>query len=110
MPILSPAPGRLLQRVAAFNKRGCFLKNVKFRCRDGVASSSFVSSFHSLASTPLDTDTIKPITSTETMVNTVTERMNLFTAINNALYIALKTDPSSILFGQGKSFPRFKRR
>lgn len=31
-----------------------------------------------------------------------TQRMNLFTAINDALSIALKTDPTSILFGQGQ--------
>jgi len=30
--------------------------------------------------------------------------MNLFTAINNALSIALKTDPNSILFGQDVAF------
>ena len=30
------------------------------------------------------------------------ERMNLMNAINDALSIALKTDPTSILFGQGE--------
>jgi 2-oxoisovalerate dehydrogenase E1 component beta subunit len=38
----------------------------------------------------------------EMMKGVETERMNLFTAINDALSIALETDPTSILFGQGE--------
>ena len=34
--------------------------------------------------------------------STKTKRMNLFTAINDALSTALKTDPNSIIFGQGE--------
>lgn len=40
----------------------------------------------------------------EGMEGAMTKRMNLFTAINNALSIALKTDPTSILFGQDVAF------
>lgn len=40
--------------------------------------------------------------SSSSIETVTTERMNLFTAINNALFIALKTDPSSIVFGQGR--------
>lgn len=53
-------------------------------------------------STVLEMDTRNP--ASEFMVDAITERMNLFTAINNALSIALKTDPSSILFGQDVAF------
>jgi len=40
----------------------------------------------------------------EKIEGAMTKRMNLFTAINNALSIALKTDPTSILFGQDVAF------
>ena len=33
-----------------------------------------------------------------------TKKMNMFTAINNALDIVLKTDPSSVLFGEDVKF------
>lgn len=33
-----------------------------------------------------------------------TKRMNLFTAINDAMRIALRTDPSAVLFGEDVGF------
>lgn len=33
-----------------------------------------------------------------------TKRMNLFTAVNDAMRIALKTDPSAIVFGEDVGF------
>jgi len=42
--------------------------------------------------------------SSSSIETVTTERMNLFTAINNALFIALETDPSSIVFGQDVAF------
>ena len=52
------------------------------------------------SSSTTTTTTTKPATS-----NTgKTERMNLFTAINNAMEIALRTDDSAVLFGEDVAF------
>lgn len=40
----------------------------------------------------------------EAVANSGTEKMNLFTAINDAMSIALKTDESAILFGEDVAF------
>ena len=40
----------------------------------------------------------------EELVTSGTEKMNLFTAINDAMKIALKTDDSAILFGEDVAF------
>mmetsp|Transcript_35624 Transcript_35624/g.74826 ORF Transcript_35624/g.74826 Transcript_35624/m.74826 type:complete len:393 (-) Transcript_35624:122-1300(-) len=88
--------GRLSHRFASLKSGSVsrFPKNKKLRFRNDVPMSSF--------STVLEMDTRNP--ASEFMVDAITERMNLFTAINNALSIALKTDPSSILFGQDVAF------
>ena len=94
MTITSKASGRLSQRIKTLNttKARCF-QNVGIGCRDTHVKSLF--------STKLSM-TMKENPSVEIMEGPKAERMNLFTAINDALSIALKTDPSSILFGQGK--------
>ena len=93
MNIASTKSTRLLQQVDFLNtKRVCGVaKTDNSWCRHAVARSSF--------STALKVS--NPILGMEEG-STATERMNLFTAINNALSIALKTDPSSIVFGQGE--------
>jgi 2-oxoisovalerate dehydrogenase E1 component beta subunit len=51
---------------------------------------------------------LSPTTGTKTTTTTIplaaTERMNLFTAINNAMTIALQSDDSAIVFGEDVAF------
>ena len=86
-------PCRISQRITAWNSTNA-------RCFQNVGmsyqSANLKSSFSTQPS--MDTDNCE----VEIIEGPKAERMNLFTAINDALSIALKTDPSSILFGQGE--------
>mmetsp|Transcript_10889 Transcript_10889/g.21520 ORF Transcript_10889/g.21520 Transcript_10889/m.21520 type:complete len:152 (-) Transcript_10889:2101-2556(-) len=95
MNIASTKSTRFLQQVNVLNTKRVygFAKADNSWCRHTVARPSF--------STALKVS--NPTLGTEEG-STATERMNLFTAINNALSIALKTDPSSIVFGQDVAF------
>lgn len=94
MSFISTTPGRLSQRIGSWNTTRvyCFRSLHKLRCHDAFANSSFSTASH----IEIENPTVKMMEGVET------ERMNLFTAINNALSIALETDPTSILFGQGE--------
>jgi len=81
MGFMSTSPSRLTQRIGSLNATRTF----------GFQN---ISNARTIASVP----------AVERAVNPETKRMNLFTAINNALSIALKTDPNSILFGQDVAF------
>lgn len=96
MSLVSASPGRLSRRIATWNttRAYCFQNVDKLRCRDALVKSSFSTTSY------LETGNPKM----ETTEGAITKRMNLFTAINNALHIALKTDPTSILFGQDVAF------
>jgi len=96
MSFISTTPGRLSQRIGSWNTTRvyCFRSLHKLRCHDAFANSSFSTASH----IEIENPTVKMMEGVET------ERMNLFTAINNALSIALETDPTSILFGQDVAF------
>ena len=95
MSFISTTPGILSRRLASWNTTRVYsFQSVhKLCCRDGFANSSFSTASHIEIENP----------TVEMMKGVETERMNLFTAINDALSIALETDPTSILFGQGES-------
>jgi 2-oxoisovalerate dehydrogenase E1 component beta subunit len=57
------------------------------------------SSFHSTS-----VKRSEPATTTEIPTDDRTEKMNLFTAINNAMDIALATDPKAVVFGEDVAF------
>jgi hypothetical protein len=94
MSFTSTTPGRLSQRIATWNttRVHSFRSVQKIRCHDAFANSSFSTTSHIEIENPI----------VGMMEGAETKRMNLFTAINNALSIALETDPTSILFGQGE--------
>lgn len=72
-----------------------------------VAASNKKRHVHAIGRSSLSTRAVEVMpgnATSQTVEGSTTERMNLFTAINNALSIALKTDPSSILFGQDVAF------
>jgi hypothetical protein len=94
MGFMSTSSSRLTQRIGSLNAKRTFgFQNISnARCHDILPNSSFSTIPRTIASAPV----------VERAVDPETKRMNLFTAINNALSIAMKTDPNSILFGQGK--------
>ncbi len=82
--------GGLSQRIAKLTKPLCFQRIDKPRFQSSLATK-----------TQLDEGNgIVEIMEQDSKV----QRMNLMNAINDALSIALKTDPTSILFGQDVAF------
>lgn len=69
-----------------------------------VLSSSAVASAEKPVSDTETSTTPTPSVSTGIAASGATERMNLFTAINNAMAIALETDDSAIVFGEDVAF------
>ncbi len=94
MTVVPTASRGLSQRIAAWNRtKSRSFQSVGTRCH----ATRLRSSLSTKASVDMENPTFEIIEE-----GTKSERMNLFTAINDALSIALKTDPTSILFGQGK--------
>lgn len=90
MSFLPNMHGRLSQRIAKLTKPRCFHRIDRPRYQSCLATN-----------TQLDKgDVIAEIMEQDSKV----QRMNLMNAINDALSIALKTDPTSILFGQDVAF------
>ena len=71
------------------------LKNVTCRSMASAAAAAAATMTSSPATTTIVDDSTN---------QTKTERMNLFTAINNAMSIALQTDDSAVVFGEDVAF------
>ena len=81
--------GRLSRRIAKLAKPLCLQRAQKSRCQSSLATTSQLDEENAIS---------------EIMEDSKVQRMNLMNAINDALSIALKTDPTSILFGQDVAF------
>ena len=68
------------------------------------SSHRSLSSASSSSSVAVATSTTKEVSALSLSSSKPTERMNLFTAINNAMAIAMRTDESAILFGEDVAF------
>jgi len=95
MTFMLKSPRKLSQSIATWNTRAyCSPYVDKLLCHGILGKKHVSTTLHSNRRNH----------SVETIKDTITKRMNLFTAINNALSIALKTDPTSIIFGQDVAF------
>lgn len=80
---------RLSRRVTKLRQLLCLQRTCKPRCQSSLATTSRLDEGNGIA---------------EIVEDSKVQRMNLMNAINDALSIALKTDPTSILFGQDVAF------
>ena len=80
---------RLSRRITKLRQPLCLQRTYKPRCQSSLATKSQLDEGNGIA---------------EIMEDSKVQRMNLMNAINDALSIALKTDPTSILFGQDVAF------
>eukprot|EP00922_Rhytidocystis_sp_ex-Travisia-forbesii_P071136 GHVS01106152.1.p1 GENE.GHVS01106152.1~~GHVS01106152.1.p1 ORF type:complete len:403 (-),score=68.27 GHVS01106152.1:339-1547(-) len=101
LSFLSP-PRLLLRSPTISQKLRSFASSPSLRLLH-KPSSSLITQCRHLAS-PATAAAASTTTTTPRQDRGPTERMNLFTAVNNAMHIALETDPTACVFGEDVAF------
>ena len=100
-----PLKRALVTTLMKHNNYLSILKNLT--CRSVASAAAAAAAAATMASSPSSSQTTTTTIvddTTDTTNQTKTERMNLFTAINNAMSIALQTDDSAVVFGEDVAF------